>query len=224
CIGASTNNTVFPNKSAHERKSMTDLDDFYDNPSRSSFSRASLSSIDVGDIFATSPPRPHQRMQRRNTTMQIPMNIGHSQAADLHHGEEIQVSSESSSRIFDFDKASVPTVLCMSIWKEMSQNLLVDGDSRGSPRRVNAPKAPGNFEQSNSRNTINPTALRFDDEELEYQLDSCLVDFTSPIDTILIPCGHRCFHSGNLKEHHNITHCPLCRAQIAAVLPIGMMC
>jgi len=198
-----------------ERKSLTDVDDLYDNPSRSSFSRASMSSIDIDDILASTPPK--ARLQRRHTTMQIPIDIGHTQAADLDYGEEIRVSSASSSRVFDFDKVSAPTVLCMSIWKEMSQNI-VDGESRGSPRRVNAHRAPGNPEQS-IRNQASPSS--FEDEELDYQLDTCLVDFTSPIDTILIPCGHKCFNSDNLDR--SITHCPLCRAQISAILPLSMM-
>ena len=190
------------------RKSMTDVEDLYDNPSRSSFSRASMNSIDLGDILGSQPPQ--HRMQRRNTTMQIPIDIGHTQAAELDFGEEVQVSSESSNRVFDFDKASAPTVLCMSIWKEMTLNIM-DGESRGSPRRVTADKAPMNH----------PSQPLNEDAEIDFQLDTCLVDFTSPIDTIVVPCGHRCFNAANLNR--TITHCPLCRTPISAIIPVGIV-
>ncbi|CAJ1963217.1 unnamed protein product [Cylindrotheca closterium] len=211
-------NTVIPIPRP-ERRSMTYVDDhLFDNPSRSSFSRASMTSIDIGDMFA-SQQSPRQRQQRRNTTMQIPIDIGHTQAADLDYGEEIQIRSEGSSLVFDFDKASDPTVLCMSIWKEMSQHLLVNDDRHGSPRRVNSRESPGNLEQS--RNC--PALQSFEDEAIEYQLNICMADVMSPVDTILIPCGHQCFHSGNLN-HHNITHCPQCRTQISAIMPLSMTC
>jgi len=194
-------------------KSMPDVETLYDSPSRSGCTSASLKNLDdIDGIFAS-----QSRMKRGSRGTQI-RDISSTQATDLGYGEEIQVNSVRSRRKFDFDKASAPTVLCMSIWKEMSFFPVDISDSLGSRRGV---RAPSHYYDHQRRLRLDSVGNLEEDDDWEYELETCLIDFASPIDTILVPCGHRCFNSANLDP--TITKCPLCRTPISAVLPVGAM-
>eukprot|EP00980_Cylindrotheca_fusiformis_P003608 scaffold810_cov117-Cylindrotheca_fusiformis.AAC.3 len=54
-----------------------------------------------------------------------------------------------------------------------------------------------------------------------YKISHCVVDFVSPADTVICPCGHQCVNHGNVQ---GITSCPLCLSPVTAFIRAENFC
>jgi hypothetical protein len=181
-------------------KSLDDSDDMFET-TRSISRRPAMKRWSDNDRVDDAVPRRHSD---RASMPQIP-GIGSTQAARLFYGEQVDVRSVATRSEYDFDKASEPTVLCMSIWEEM-ELLPIDICSFDEELREQAE----DYIKNRGQNMI-------DSLNAVYKIHQCVVDFRFPADTIICSCGHQCLNHVNVNKV-NMTNCPLCRSPISAFL------
>jgi hypothetical protein len=135
-----------------------------------------------------------------NRQLGSPAHIGKTQAGVLTYGRPIFVRSGCTGKDYDYDKCSEPTVLCMSIWEDMSFSPLPDVTSE-LKKIVEDTMGHGGKRLIESLNAV-------------YKTESCVIDLESVADTIICSCGHQCINSANV--HQELRLCPLCRSPITA--------
>ncbi len=130
-----------------------------------------------------------------------------SQAGKLDHGQtKMDEYSVLSTRSFNPELASSPTVLSLSI---LPFNFIIQPhDASDNLKELNAL-----FDEfiKTSGKTLIEKLIQI------YYSETCVIDLTQKPDTVIIQCGHACFHHSNINKSVMKT-CPLCRKNILALV------
>lgn len=130
-----------------------------------------------------------------------------SQAGQLDHGKtKITETSVLSTREFKPELASSPSVLSLSILPFDFK--IQRHDANQSEKELN--ELFDEFLKSSGKNMI-------DKLNQIYFSETCVIDLTQKPDTVVIQCGHACFHHSNVNKSAMKT-CPLCRKPILALV------
>lgn len=129
------------------------------------------------------------------------VDVGTTQAGELTYGEHVNVFSQSTGHEYAYEHASVPTVLCMSIWDEMKFLPLLDTIEKLLEEEVTEWIENEGKALIESLNAI-------------YKEDKCVIDLESEADTIICTCGHQCINHENVSS--SLRRCPICRSPVTA--------
>ena len=130
--------------------------------------------------------------------------IMESKVANISVGEEIiNVSSQETDIMYDYDKSSKPCVLGLSVMEGFKLNVLTDEQIKNEIIEL-------------IKTYLNNTYTELISQMKIYNSDSCCICLSEEPDTIFYRCGHACIDSGCMKK---MDKCPICRQNIAATVP-----
>ena len=137
-----------------------------------------------------------------------PVDVGSTQAGKLTYGEHVDVASSYTGHDYAYERASEPTVLCMSIWEEMKFLPLTETIEKELEAEVKE------WIENEGKALIESLNAVFKSE-------TCVIDLESEADTIICTCGHQCINHANVRQlleaqHHYDHKCPMCRGPITA--------
>lgn len=135
-----------------------------------------------------------------SNSFSTPVNVGSTQAAELKYGRHVQVQASYTGHDYAYEHCSEPTVLCMSIWKDMKFLGLADIEKELENKVQDLVKNEGKV-MIESLNAV-------------FKADACVIDLVSEADTIICTCGHQCINHENISA--SLRQCPMCRSPIAA--------
>jgi hypothetical protein len=130
-------------------------------------------------------------------------DVGSTQAASLGYGRELEVHSSASSIEYAYEHPSAPTVLCMSLCKDLK---LLSVDRSAIQKAAEAHLAA--CVESDGKATLQSL-------HKIYLSDACCIDIESEADTTICQCGHQCINSKNVGD---IQLCPMCRGVVDAFI------
>jgi hypothetical protein len=125
-------------------------------------------------------------------------DVGTTQATELRYGKRENVYTYFTGRDYAYNWCSEPTVLCLSIWKDMRFLPL----SNIEKEIIDEMDEWVRHEEKKLIESLNAV----------YKSNVCVIDLESEADTIICPCGHQCINHTNAKDLRN---CPLCRSSIS---------
>ena len=127
------------------------------------------------------------------------VDVGATQAAELKHGDRVEVQSSYTGHDYTYEHRSEPTVLCMSIWEDM--------------KFLGLPNIAEELAEQVDEWVKNEGKALIESLNAIFKADTCVIDLESEADTIVCSCGHQCLNHANVG---NLRKCPMCRLPITA--------
>lgn len=149
-----------------------------------------------------------QKCLVHNVEVDVDVDIGQTQAAELNYGSHVEVNSFSTGFEYAYDFPSEPTAVSLSIWPGLrlfhsffDMESLIREELRA-------------WEQDHTKKMIENLPGKFKSE-------TCVIDLEEEPTMIICNCGHQCLCRDDaaqyLKSKSGIA-CPICRGPIHAIV------
>jgi hypothetical protein len=148
--------------------------------------------------------------------MMSPQNniVDDSFASTIKSGEQMTVNSMQTGNNYDYDYASSPCMICLSVSDKLQfRDALTDKELQ-----TMATDMMTDIVKNSAKQLLQLLSKRYEEEK------SCVFCMDGKedgqrLDVVFYQCGHQCCHSACVKVYDKNT-CPLCRAHITAMINV----